>query len=114
MYVADDVTPALTLFFRNSYQTGTLLLDWKFACLQDERTIQYRQIPPHLTNMHSLQGDEAHHRQSHHVTHLEDQHSLSGAAWLPMGTVVWDAISGVRGWNNKRAGEGKPGGQNFH
>ena len=26
--VAEEVTPALTLLFRNSYQTGTLPLDW--------------------------------------------------------------------------------------
>ena len=29
--VAEEVTPALTLLFRNSYQTGTLPLDWKLA-----------------------------------------------------------------------------------
>ena len=29
--VAEEVTPALTLLVRNSYQTGTLPLDWKLA-----------------------------------------------------------------------------------
>ena len=29
--VAEEVTPALTLLFRNSYQTGTLPHDWKLA-----------------------------------------------------------------------------------
>ena len=60
--------------------------------------------------MHSLQGDGAHHRQSHHVTLREEQHSLPRAAWLPMRSVLWDTTSGVRGWNKRRAEEGKPGG----
>ena len=29
--VAEEVTPALTLLFENSYQTGTLPVDWKLA-----------------------------------------------------------------------------------
>ena len=79
--VAEEVTPALTLLFRNSYQTGTLPLDWKLAHITSvfKKGEQYKAENYHPISLTCIACKVMEHIIASHIM-SEEQHSLPRAA----------------------------------
>ena len=112
--VAEEVTPALTLLFRNSYQTGTLPLDWKLAHItpvfkKGERYKAENYRPISLTCIACKVME--HIIASHIMSHLEKNSILCPEQHgFRCGRSCETQLLGYVDETSEKLGEGKPGG----